>query len=119
MFKVVLFVLCSLNTTFGLQIGLLTPGNAPSRGFPDLYSTKGVVALAKQDVQRRYNFNISIYIRDTRCDEGLAMLRAYELVMKNKVDVLLGPTCSRGKLLFSQNPKSAKKQKTKFTLAQI
>ena len=90
-----------LNTVSGLHIGLLLPEVAPSPGFPDFFSSGGIIVLAQQEVYRRYNVNINIHFRDTRCDEGVAMVRAYELATETpKADVLLGPTCARGKLFW-------------------
>ena len=102
MIKVLILICWSVNLVFGINIGLLIPGNAPSPGFPDYHSTRGVIALARQEIWNRYKFNVSIFLRDTRCDEGLAMVRAYELAVKDKpnVDVLLGPVCSNSKSLF-------------------
>ena len=101
MIKVFIFICQSLNLVFGLNIGLLIPENSPSPGFPDYYSTRGVIDLARQEIWNRYKLSVSINWKDTNCDEGLAMVRAYELVMKARptatADVLLGPVCSNSK----------------------
>lgn len=97
MVKEFILIIVSLNLIFGLKIGFLVPGTSPSPGFPNAYSTEGVILLARQEILNRSKINASVSLRDTRCDEGLAMVRAYDLVVTQKVDVLLGPACSNGK----------------------
>ncbi|KAL4223762.1 hypothetical protein ACF0H5_017228 [Mactra antiquata] len=94
-----LFASCNLAANSDLRIGLLLSMDSEIPGMPSIYSSGGAAQIAVEEVEQRYNHNITILwdvlLNTNSCDVGPTLISGYDYGTKKNASVIIGPPCSK------------------------